>query len=131
VKLIGDGLMFAANDPTTATEIALELVEAFANHDTLPPLRAGIATGDVLARDGDFSGAVVNLAARAVNVARPSTVLVDPETRRALDDSRAFDCRVAGAFKLKGFERRVKLSRVKRASTDPTSTPPGDPRPAR
>jgi adenylate cyclase len=122
VKLIGDGLMFAANDPTTATEIALELVEAFADHDALPPLRAGIATGDVLARDGDFSGAVVNLAARAVNVARPSTVLVDPETRLTLDNSGAFDCRVAGAFKLKGFERRVKLSRVKRAPTDASST---------
>ncbi len=114
VKLMGDGLMFTANDPITATEIALELVEAFAQHDSLPPLRAGIATGDVLARDGDFSGAVVNLAARAVNVARPSTVLVDPETRLTLDQSTAYDCRVADAFKLKGFERRVKLSRVKR-----------------
>ena len=121
VKLIGDGLMFTANDPITATEIALELVEAFARHDSLPPLRAGIATGDVLARDGDYSGAVVNLAARAVNVARPSTVLVDPETRLALDESTAYDCRVADAFKLKGFERRVKLSRVKRVPAEPGS----------
>jgi len=118
VKLIGDGVMFAAEDPVTATEIALTLVEAFIAHETLPPIRAGIATGDVLARDGDFSRAVVNLAARAVNVARPSTVLVDAETRRALEESGAYDCRVAGAFKLKGFERRVRLSRVKRASSD-------------
>jgi adenylate cyclase len=117
VKLIGDGVMFVADDPITATEIALELVEAFADHETLPPLRAGIATGDVLARDGDFSGAVVNLASRAVNVARPSTVLVDPETRLSLDATDAYDCRVANAFKLKGFERRIKLSRVKRASS--------------
>jgi adenylate cyclase len=126
VKLIGDGVMFAAEDPTTATEIALELVEAFASHETLPPLRAGIATGDVLARDGDFSGAVVNLAARAVNVARPSTVLVDPETRLVLDPSPAFDCRVAGAFKLKGFERRVKLSRVKRAPDKSSTLTPAE-----
>jgi adenylate cyclase len=118
VKLIGDGVMFATEDPITATEIALRLVEAFADHDTLPPLRAGIATGDVLARDGDFSGAVVNLASRAVNVARPSTVLVDPETRLALDATDTYDCRVANAFKLKGFERRIKLSRVKRVSSD-------------
>ena len=118
VKLIGDGVMFATEDPVTATEIALQLVEAFVNHETLPPLRVGIATGNVLARDGDFSGAVVNLAARAVNVARPSTVLVDPETRLTIDTSDAYNCRVAGAFKLKGFERRVRLSRVKRASSD-------------
>ena len=82
VKLIGDEIMFAANDALTAADIALALVEAFADHDVLPPVRAGIATGDVLARDGDFSGAVVNLAARAVKVARPSSVLVDPETRQ-------------------------------------------------
>jgi class 3 adenylate cyclase len=121
VKLIGDGLMYITNDPTTATEIALQLVEAFASHDVLPPLRAGIATGDVLARDGDFSGAVVNLAARAVNVARPSSVLVDPETRAALDTSTDYSCRTAGTFKLKGFDRRVRLSRVKRALTEPAS----------
>ena len=113
VKLIGDEIMFAANDALTAADIALALVEAFATHDVLPPVRAGIATGDVLARDGDFSGAVVNLAARAVNVARPSSVLVDPETRNAIEDSTAFSCRTAGAFKLKGFDQRVRLSRVK------------------
>jgi adenylate cyclase len=77
-------------------------------------VRAGIASGDVLARDGDYSGAVVNLAARAVNVARPSTVLVDAETHAALDGSAAFSCHTAGAFALKGFAERVRLSRVKR-----------------
>jgi len=71
VKLLGDEVMFAANDPLTAADIALALVDAFADHDVLPAVRAGIATGDVLARDGDFSGAVVNLAARAVKIARP------------------------------------------------------------
>lgn len=115
VKLIGDEIMFAADDPLAAAEIALALVEAFASHDVLPPVRAGIATGSVLAREGDYSGSVVNLAARAVNVARPSSVLVDPETRRALDESPLFSCRTADTFNLKGFEKRVKLSRVRRA----------------
>ena len=55
-----------------------------------------------------------------MNVARTSTVLVDPETRIALDAAPEYDCRTAGAFKLKGFERRVRLSRVKRAA-DPAS----------
>ena len=77
-------------------------------------MRTGVATGDVLARDGDYSGAVVNLAARAVSIARPSTLLVDPETRGALDGSTMFSCRTAGAFTLKGFSKRVQLSRVNR-----------------
>lgn len=122
VKLLGDEVMFAANDPLTAADIALALVDAFADHDVLPAVRAGIATGDVLARDGDFSGAVVNLAARAVKIARPSTVLVDPDTRLALDDAPDFSCRTAGAFKLKGFDGRVRLSRVKRTVPDEASS---------
>ena len=121
VKLIGDEIMFAAPDPLTAADIALALVEAFADHHVLPPVRVGIATGDVLARDGDFSGAVVNLAARAVKIARPSTVLVDPETRLALDGVPHLSCRTAGTFKLKGFDGRVRLSRVKRATPEEAS----------
>jgi class 3 adenylate cyclase len=61
---------------------------------------------------------VVNLAARAVNVARPSSVLVDSATRDAIEESTAFSFRTADAFKLKGFEKRVKLSRVRRASAE-------------
>jgi adenylate cyclase len=114
VKLIGDSVMFVAGDPAVAADIALALVDAFASHEVLPPVRVGIATGEVLARDGDYSGAVVNLAARAVNVARPSSVLVDPETVKALDGSAEFSCRTAGPFELKGFRKRVRLSRVRR-----------------
>jgi adenylate cyclase len=114
VKLIGDSVMFVAGDPAVAVDIALALVDAFESHEVLPPVRVGIATGEVLARDGDYSGAVVNLAARAVNVARPSSVLVDPETAEALDGSTEFSYRTAAAFELKGFRKRVRLSRVRR-----------------
>jgi class 3 adenylate cyclase len=117
VKLIGDGVMFVAHDPETATDIALSLVDAFASHDVLPRVRAGVATGDVLARDGDYSGPVVNLAARAVNVARPSTLLVDAATRIALEGSTAFLCRGAGTFQLKGYAAGVDLVRVSRSAT--------------
>jgi class 3 adenylate cyclase len=114
VKLIGDSVMFVATRPEAAVDIALALVDAFAEHDVLPRVRAGIATGEVLARDGDFSGSVVNLAARAVNVAYPSSVLIDPATRGEVEDSTAYSCRTAGNFSLKGFDRRVRLSRVRR-----------------
>ena len=114
VKLIGDEVMFVANDPGTATDIALALIDAFASHDVLPPVRTGVATGEVLAREGDYSGQVVNLAARAVSMARPSTLLVDTATLSALDDSPAFSFHTAGAFTLKGFPKPVRLSRVTR-----------------
>jgi adenylate cyclase len=117
VKLIGDGVMFIANDPAIAADIALALVDAFRSHDLLPPVRAGVATGGVLARDGDYSGAVVNLAARAASVADPSSLLVDHDTRDALERSPAFSCHSAGVFTLKGFTERVQLSQVSRTGS--------------
>jgi adenylate cyclase len=117
VKLIGDEVMFVANDPAEATDIALALVDAFSSHDVLPPVRTGVATGEVLARDGDFSGPVVNLAARAVSVAHPSTLLVDTATLDALERSQAFTSRAAGAFTLNGIAQPVQLSRVTRRAS--------------
>jgi adenylate cyclase len=113
VKLIGDEIMFAAPTADAASEIALELVARFTHDDVLPPVRAGVATGDVVTRDGDYSGEVVNRAARAVKVARPSSLLVDRETRDNLETER-FTSRSIGAFSLKGFDHRVPLYRVRR-----------------
>ncbi|HTL87635.1 MAG TPA: adenylate/guanylate cyclase domain-containing protein [Acidimicrobiia bacterium] len=113
VKLIGDEVMFVTNEPLAATEIGLTLIEAFAEHNVLPPVRVGVATGQVVSRDGDFAGTVVNVAARAVGVARPSSLLVDETTCDALDPER-FRTRSAGAFSLKGFNERVPLIRVRR-----------------
>jgi adenylate cyclase len=116
VKLIGDEVMFVANDAAAAVDIALALISAFESHEVLPAVRAGIATGEVLARDGDYSGPVVNLAARAVKIAPPSTLLVDPTTGDALHDFPSFSCREARAYSLKGFAERVQLSRVTRST---------------
>jgi adenylate cyclase len=42
----------------------------------LPAARAGINTGPMVRRDGDYFGSVVNIAARAADYARPREVLV-------------------------------------------------------
>lgn len=113
VKLIGDEIMFVAADADTAADIALALVETFADDEVLPPVRGAVAAGEVVARDGDYAGAVVNLAARAAKVSRPSTILVDAAERSGLDRAR-FVTRDAGAHRLKGFDRRVRLFRLRR-----------------
>ena len=115
VKLIGDEVMFVTDDAPTAVDIGLALIEAFAAHAVLPPVRAGIASGEVVARDGDYSGAVVNLAARALSVAEPSKLLVDRATALASRDDARF---VAGAERehaLKGFDEPVPLREITRA----------------
>jgi adenylate cyclase len=67
VKTIGDEVMFAGLSLQVArTAIALRDT---ARADELPAVRAGIAAGMVVARDGDFYGPVVNLASRLSEIA--------------------------------------------------------------
>jgi adenylate cyclase len=83
VKMIGDEVMFVAEDPFVAARIALALIDAHASDPALSDLRVGLAYGTVIARDGDYFGPVVNLASRIVDIARPGTVLASAEFREA------------------------------------------------
>ena len=113
VKLIGDEVMFVAPDIALACEIALEVTDTFAAHPVLPPVRAGIAAGEVLTRDGDYFGSVVNLAARLVKAAEPGMVTV-PDTARPALEAAGFRCEPAGTHALKGIEPEVSLIAVSR-----------------
>lgn len=84
VKMIGDEVMFTTTDPAGAASIALDLVDRFRGSDVRPALRVGLAAGPVIAREGDLFGPTVNLASRLVNVARPSTVVVNEAVSEAL-----------------------------------------------
>jgi len=77
VKLIGDEVLYTAPDPVTACLIALQLTDLMAAHPRLPHVRAGVAFGEVMLRDGDVFGPVVNLAARAAKAGAPGDVVVE------------------------------------------------------
>jgi class 3 adenylate cyclase len=77
VKLIGDEVMFVADDPHDGLAIACALITELRASSDLPAIRVGVACGEVLNRDGDYYGSVVNLAARLVAIAEPGEVLVD------------------------------------------------------
>jgi adenylate cyclase len=79
VKMIGDEVMFVGEQADQATQIAIDLVSAFHLEASVPEARAGLAYGSVLSHGGDYFGPVVNLAARIVDVARPSSVVVSQE----------------------------------------------------
>jgi adenylate cyclase len=85
IKSIGDEVLFVADEPTQAAEIALSLQEAIAAADEMPQLRIGLAYGGVLIRLGDIYGPVVNLASRLTSEAKPGRVLGDRELGAALD----------------------------------------------
>ncbi|HEX4902038.1 MAG TPA: adenylate/guanylate cyclase domain-containing protein [Acidimicrobiales bacterium] len=103
VKLIGDAVLFAFDDPRPAAELALDLVETFGGDQ--PDLRVGLAHGPVLSRLGDLFGPPVNLASRLVSYARPGSVLADQHFVDALGslDEEGITCRSLKPRDLKGI----------------------------
>jgi adenylate cyclase len=81
VKLIGDGAMFVADEAVSICRYSLDLVERFAADAMLPELRVGLSAGSVVSAGGDFYGDVVNIAARLLAAAEPSTVVADEAVR--------------------------------------------------
>jgi adenylate cyclase len=78
IKMIGDEVLFVAEDPVSAAEAALIVTErGEEKDDEFPRVRAGLAYGDVVSRLGDVYGPIVNIASRLTSVARPGSVLVD------------------------------------------------------
>ena len=73
VKTIGDEAMFVGL-PSHVARVAIAL-RANADARGLPAVRAGLAAGEVVARDGDFYGPVVNLASRLTEIAPAGAIL--------------------------------------------------------
>jgi adenylate cyclase len=103
VKTLGDEVLFVADTPRAAAEIALRLTAPGRAEKGLPALRVGMATGQVLSRFGDVYGPVVNLAARLTSLARPETVLVDRELAAALRQDRRYELRARRPTAVRGY----------------------------
>jgi adenylate cyclase len=74
VKLLGDGAMLVFNHRADGIAAACALVR---DHSDVVPCRAGVATGRVFTRTGDYFGPVVNLAARLSGAVEAGEVAVD------------------------------------------------------
>ncbi|HJQ44290.1 MAG TPA: adenylate/guanylate cyclase domain-containing protein [Jatrophihabitantaceae bacterium] len=103
VKTIGDEVLFQADEPAHAAEIALQLVESAEGKDDVPELRAGLAYGPVVSRLGDVYGSTVNIASRLTSIARPGWVLVDRQLHDAIEDDERFRLRARRPESVRGF----------------------------
>jgi adenylate cyclase len=115
VKLLGDGAMLHFREPRGAVLATLDLLAAIAQAG-LPPGHAGISAGSVVARDGDYFGHTVNLAARLSDAAEAGVVLATLEVVEAVgaDDPEArFES--VGELALKNVGQPVAAFRVERA----------------
>jgi len=104
VKLIGDEVMFVADDPAAACAAGSQLMSAFLSERNRVLPRGGLAYGDVLVRGGDFYGSTVNLAARLVNEAVPQELLV---TQTLVEATPTCEFEPAGRRMVKGFDEPI------------------------
>jgi adenylate cyclase len=111
VKTIGDEAMFVTEDAGDACRIALDLIDAAGG--TLPPVRVGLATGEMASVFGDLFGTDVNLAARLVGAAEPSTAVVSDRVRAAAD---GFRFEPLPPLTLKGFPEPTTAYTVERSA---------------
>lgn len=115
VKMIGDEVLFVADDPGHGAEIALTLLERAERDEELPSLRAGLAYGRVLSRFGDIYGSVVNIAARLTSIARPGSVLVDRSLALAVEEIPRYTIRHRRPVSVRGYAR-LRPSVLRRAA---------------
>lgn len=95
VKTAGDGFMFVFRDPEAACRAAVGFQsdlrrpsEVLRRHGKVR-VRVGIHTGQVVAKDGDYFGENVALAARVADLASGGEVLCSDAVREALDEDAA------------------------------------------
>lgn len=80
-------MLYVADDPGTAAEIGIRLIETMTGDQTMPALRVGMAFGTVTTRMGDVFGTTVNLASRLTSIAPRDAVLVDGDFAVALGEA--------------------------------------------
>ena len=110
VKMLGDGAMLMFEHGEGAVRATLELVRE-APRLGLPPLRAGLNRGPVVAQAGDYYGSTVNIAARINDYARPREVLVSDAVLP--DGADGIEFEEIGEVGLKNVPRPVRLLRAR------------------
>lgn len=117
VKTIGDAVMLVSADATKLLGTTLDLLDSAARDETLPRLRAGIASGWAVSRARDWFGSPVNVASRVTNVAEPGEVMVEGAAREIIGDAPGYTWSFVGTQALKGVEGETRLFRVRRQQT--------------
>ncbi len=105
-------VLFVADDPVSAADTALALMDLINAEAILPPVHTGLAYGPVLHRGGDVFGPVVNIAARIAGLAHQDSIRVDDAMATALGDTEQFTLspclprRVRGYLQLRSHRLR-------------------------
>jgi adenylate cyclase len=103
IKTLGDSVLFVADGPREAIDIASAIVDQIGGDPMQPDVHVGVATGQVLMRLGDVFGPPVNLASRLTGVARRNRVICDATTADALRGRPGYAVRPLTERAVRGF----------------------------
>ena len=86
VKSVGDALMVRVPDPGNAIRLGLRITHGLLRGHEAPEVRVGLHHGSAVAREGDYFGSTVNVAARVSALAAGGEVLVTGTTAALAPD---------------------------------------------
>jgi adenylate cyclase len=110
VKVLGDGHMISYDDPVPAVEAGARIIAGMRTRDSLG-VHASVHRGVAIAREGDYFGSAVNLAARLLNAAgRDELVGTESVVASCGDD---FDWEPIGARQIRGVDEPVEVFRLR------------------
>jgi adenylate cyclase len=117
VKAMGDAVMVRGACAAETVALGLRLV-----HDApppwRPPVRIGVHTGTAVARNGDWYGTTVNVAARLVACARGGELLLTEDTGRRIGGDLALELIDQGLRQLRDVPAPVRVFAARPAAAD-------------
>ncbi|MFY9314866.1 MAG: adenylate/guanylate cyclase domain-containing protein [Burkholderiales bacterium] len=116
VKMLGDGVIYAFEDPDQAFRAACEiqstvLAAAQGTRNRLQ-LKIGFTYGPVILSKGDVFGDTMNVCSRLVVLANPEQILTSAQTVEALSPGLRTRCRALFPTRIKGKAEEVAVSEV-------------------
>jgi TolB-like protein/class 3 adenylate cyclase/tetratricopeptide (TPR) repeat protein len=111
IQYYGDGCLVLFNSATDAVEFA-KLLQTDFNEDPKVPVRIGIHMGDVLLRDGNVFGDVVNIASRIQALAPAGGIYVSEMVYRNIANKKGMDSVFIKEEKLKNVRTPIRIYEV-------------------
>lgn len=107
-KWLGDGAMLVGVEAEDLAETMTEMRRLFSESDSPLPLRAGLATGQVILFEGDdYIGSIVNMASRLSDLAEPGQLLAPKDFVSAMMvNTEAIDI---GPVRINGFAEPIEI----------------------
>jgi adenylate cyclase len=111
IQYYGDGCLVLFNSATDAVEFA-KLLQTDFNEEPKVPVRIGIHMGDVLLRDGNVFGDVVNIASRIQALAPEGGIYVSEMVYRNIANKKGMDSVFIKEEKLKNVKTPIRIYEV-------------------